>query len=82
MKHSESIGMGSLIGLILAVLVAAIPTFLDWNQNPAGIFQGPAGTDWGIVFETFISWFWPVALVLVPVAILALVWVAARQSGN
>lgn len=58
------------MGGLVAFLVAAVMTFIDWRLNPGGIFRGPAGTDWQIVWDTWISWFLPV---LPAAALLALV---------
>ena len=42
-----------------AALGAAVPTLMDWLENPSGIFHSPAGTNWQFVFDTWWSWFWP-----------------------
>ena len=46
-----------LLGALMAAIVAAAMTFADWQLNPAGIFHGPDGTNWGFVRDTFVSWF-------------------------
>ena len=61
---------GLMIGVGLGVLVAGSMTFVDWQANPGGVFQGPEGTRWGPVLETFWSWWWPIALAVAPVAAL------------
>lgn len=81
-RRARVLARGSLLGLIFALLVAAVPTFLDWRRNPGGIFRGGSGTDWGVVFETFFSWLWPAILVAVPMSIVVLAVIAARKSGN
>ncbi|MEJ8569297.1 hypothetical protein [Elongatibacter sediminis] len=81
-KQKVAVVRGVLIGFLLAFLVAAVPTILDWSANPAGIFRGGAGTNWAVVFETFFSWFWPLFLFFAPVAIVFLVWIARRGAGH
>ena len=56
-------------GVALGLFVASLMTFLDWRENPSGIFHGDNGTNWVFVRETFSSWFSPVA---VPASIFAL----------
>ena len=53
---------GLLGGLALGLVVASIMTWLDWRLNPGGIFfSREQGTHWPVVWETWSSWFWPVA---------------------
>ncbi len=73
---------GLAIGSLIAVLIAILPTFLDWNQNPGGIFRGDAGTNWSVVFETLFSWLWPVILATVPISIVIHAWIAERRTSN
>ena len=54
--------IGSIAGLLTGLLVAIPVTIADWRLNPSGVFHNEQGTDWAIVAETLISWFWPVAL--------------------
>ena len=56
-------------GVTLGFFVASLMTFLDWRENPGGIFHGDHGTNWVFVRDTFSSWFSPVA---VPASIFAL----------
>lgn len=62
--------------LLVSATVAGIATYLDWRLNPDGIFQGADGTDWAVVWETWISWFAPV--LLLAAIVLALAWYARR----
>ena len=74
-------GRALIIGALLAILLAAIPAALDWYNNPAQLFRGPTGTDWAIVWETFWSWLWPLALATVPGAVVVSYlrrWMAAN----
>lgn len=73
---------GVLIGVVLAGLVSAIPTALDWHANPAGIFRTSVGTDWGMVWETFFSWLWPLLLFLAPVSVAVLFWIDWRKTSQ
>ena len=76
----RSIGQGIGIGLLLAALIAAPFTAIDWYQNPGGIFRGSGGTDFQILWETAFSWFWPSALLTVPLAIVIRLWLAHRRA--
>ena len=67
----RSVGMGLASGILIAGILAAIPTGLDWYGNASGLFRSDSGTSWSVVFETWISWFWPLALVATPCAVLA-----------
>ncbi|MEM7280082.1 MAG: hypothetical protein AAF438_00425 [Pseudomonadota bacterium] len=58
-----------LVSIGVAFAVAVLATFADWWKNPAGIFHDDTGTHWPIVWETAISWFMPVFLVLVTILI-------------
>ena len=73
---------GAIHGLVAALLLALIPTALDWYENPAGIFHSASGTDWSIVLETASSWFWPLALYCVPLAILVQTWRMSRRVDD
>ncbi len=81
-KYAKSSLHGFVVGTLITLVVAVLPTFLDWRQNLSGIFQGSAGTNWDVVFETFFSWLWPTFLVAVPVSILVFVLVAERRSSD
>jgi len=61
---------GLALGAAIAFLVAAAMTYADWKLNPAGIFHGPGGTNWGFVRDTLISWFLPVFPVAAAFALL------------
>lgn len=71
---------GACTGLLVAALIAALPAAIDWYHNPGGIFRAGAGTQWVIVFETWWSWFWPAALVLVPLTLTFYVWRLGRRA--
>lgn len=59
-------------GLLAGLLIAGGVTLMEWWQNPGGIYQTQAGTQWHIVWQTWSSWFFPVAL-----TVLVLVWAVA-----
>ena len=68
-----------LISASIAVLVALPPTISDWQLNPEGIFHGPDGTDWEIVWQTGFSWFLPVFLAAVAVSLPIAWWLERRK---
>ena len=68
-------------GAIAGIAVAATMTFIDWQQNPGGIFQDASGTRWPIVYETFLSWFLPIFVAATPLAWLAR-WPADRKQST
>jgi hypothetical protein len=68
-----------LISVLIAALVALPPTVSDWRLNPGGIFHGPAGTDWGIVWQTGLSWFLPVFVAVAAVSFPMAWWLERRN---
>lgn len=60
----------------LAFLTASVATYLDWSENPGGIFRDSTGTNWAVVWETAISWFVPVLLI---VAVAQTVWLLSTR---
>jgi len=68
--------------MLIALLVAVPISFMDWRQNPSGIFQDSTGTNWKVVFETLLSWLWPTFLLTAPVSILILQWASRRRSSD
>ncbi len=52
---------GLAAGAGAGLIVAVVMTFIDWRLNPGGIFHEAGKTDWSIVWDTALSWFWPVA---------------------
>lgn len=50
-------------GVLAGCVIASIATSIDWVQNPGRIFHQDGRTDWAIVAETVLSWFWPSALI-------------------
>jgi len=70
------------IGLLCLLVVSLVSTYFaydSWKVNPGGIFhQADTGTNWGLVWETFFSWFWPLLpAVLAPALILF--WILSRN---
>ena len=70
--------------MLSAAFVAGIPTAMDWSGNPAGIFRGDQGTHWNIVFDTWWSWFWPLAITAAVMAALFAAYAsrARRKRGH
>lgn len=66
-------------GTISGIVVALVMTALDWRLNPSGIFHQEHGTHWPFVFETAISWFIPVFL-LVGVLTWVVLFLIGRQK--
>jgi hypothetical protein len=56
-------------------------TIANWRLNPSGIFHDEQGTDWTIVAETALSWFWPVALVTLVTTVIVHSWVSRNRSN-
>ena len=61
----------------IAILVGAGFAAYDWWLNPGGIFRGPDGTNWRFMYETAVSWFVPVLITVLPVAV-AVAWLIGR----
>jgi hypothetical protein len=66
----------SVVASVAAFIGAATATAMTWTDylfNPEGLFHGPAGTNWPVVWETWITWFLPtsgmVALLMIPMAV-------------
>jgi len=73
---------GASIGLVVGIVVGLVMTTIDYVRNPAGIFHDAAGIHWNHVFETWVSWFVPVALVAIVVSVVVLFWIARTSSGR
>ena len=69
-----------LVGLLVSIVLAAIPTAIDWYSNPSGIFRGDFGTNWRFVGDTFYSWFWPLVLFIVPTVTVVTAAVTAMRK--
>ena len=57
---------GLLIGILAGSMVGVFFTLYDWNLNPGNIFQNEQGIHWDVMWDTFISWCWPIALIATP----------------
>ena len=68
------------VGVVFGLIVASVMTFLDWRLNPGGIFHDAQGTDWGIVSETAVSWFTPIAAAAGAVAAVVLFLISRRKQ--
>ena len=83
--HKRTLGLAAIAGLLTGLVVAATMAAVDWHINPGGIFRNDFGTDWAVVAETALSWFWPVALAAFLAATLVLyafAWLKSRSSYN
>ena len=78
----KSVYAGVVIGVVVAFFAAALPTAMDWYSNPDGIFRSGSASNWPIVFQTWFSWFWPVAVVSIPTAIIAHAYLRNRNVEN
>jgi hypothetical protein len=80
MLHQSILRKRWFLGLAAAALAATaltvIATAIDWRKNPNGLFHGPDGTHWPIVFDTALSWWIPSFLYL-SVVVLA-VWLLGQ----
>ncbi len=73
-----SVAIAAAVGLAVAIPV----TVSDWRLNPAGVFRDAQGTHWGVVAETALSWFWPLAALALVVSVAvnaSLAWRRARR---
>ncbi len=68
-----------LLGVTVGFIVASVMSFLDWRLNPSGIFHSDLGTDWRVVWDTWISWFIPVFVVGSTVSVPAFFWLSKRS---
>jgi hypothetical protein len=73
-SFAVSLTIAAATGLALALLMALVPTAIDWHQNPGGVFRGTAGISWQPLLETLWSWFWPLALFTTPVALAPIIF--------
>lgn len=64
---------------VSALSIAAAMTWVDWRLNPAGLFHSVNGTNWPVVWETWLSWFVPVFVAILP--LLALAVALMRRRG-
>jgi uncharacterized membrane protein len=78
--QQKSLRHGIAWALLVALIGSIVPTFIDWRLNPGGIFRGSEGTNWGVVVETIWTWFWPLFLVIVPIAVLLYAWLEHRKK--
>ena len=65
------------LSLAIATLLALTMTLLDWIKNPTQLFHNDQGTNWDIVLETALSWFWPSLTYLL---MLSLIYVCIRVA--
>lgn len=71
--------VGAIAGICVGLLVSVPMTFMDWRLNPSALFHNEQGTDWNIVLETAFSWFWPVALPVLVVAVTVHSWKTSKR---
>jgi len=70
------------MGVLAAGALAMIPTAMDWRVNPGNLFRSGADTNWPIVFDTWFSWFAPLALAAAPLASVVCLWLGRRGSSK
>lgn len=58
-RKLKGVGLTSCAAVLFAVSVASLATVVDWRENPGEIFRSTEGTQWMIVWETWVSWFLP-----------------------
>lgn len=68
----------AIVVVVVAATIATVATLVEWSTAPDVVFQGANGTDWSALGETWISWFWPVALVGLPIGVLV-TWYRFRR---
>ena len=73
---------GISIGGVVGLVVGLVMTTIDYVRNPAGVFHNEAGVQWDHLFETWFSWFWPVAIVATLVSLLTLFWISRPARGE
>lgn len=64
----------------MGLLVSIPMTIADWRLNPSGLFHNEQGTNWSIVIETALSWFWPVALLALATTAFTHFWIAKVRT--
>lgn len=75
----KSFFIGGIAGSGFGLIIATLMTLADWRINPSGLFHSQNGTNWGVVYETAISWFFPVALTGFVVAGALHYWLSNRR---
>jgi len=68
-------------GVGISGLIAGTMALWNWLENPGGIFQSADGTNWSFVWETFLSWFLPLLLLLLPIFLLT-AYLRTRSISN
>ncbi len=66
--------------IAVSTILTAAATSWDWLKNPSGIFHNELGTDWRIVFDTAVSWFFP--SLLITFVVITLVAISLRFVRN
>lgn len=79
--HARSWYFGAIVGLLAGLLVSIPMTIADWRLNPSGIFYDEQGTNWAIVAETVLSWFWPVALIVLVATVFVHSWISRGRMS-
>jgi len=69
----------ALIASIAGAALATPMAYTDWSKNPGGVFRSAGGTQWGLVWDTWVSWFAPTALAAVLLATLVSFLIARRH---
>lgn len=74
---------GIVTGAFLSTIITVTVLIWEWLENPGGIYRNATGTNFGIVFETAISWIVPVFLSTFAIAtIVHLLWSGIRRRRS
>jgi len=73
------------LGLAVGGTVSAIVTIVvgtwEWLENPGGIFRSESGTNWGVMYDTAISWLMPTFVYAAVIAsVVHLVWLGVSRK--
>ena len=71
---------GSVVAVVAGLLVAIPMTVADWRLNPSNLFHDTQGTQWSVVAETALSWFWPVTFLALIVSVAINVLIARMRA--
>jgi hypothetical protein len=70
-----AVALGAMVGL----LTASVMAFIDWRLNPSGIFHSELGTNWRLVWDTWLSWFVPIFVVVSAATALGFLLLSRRK---
>jgi hypothetical protein len=73
--------IGVIIGVVTGLIVAVPMTIRDWRLNPSNLFHNEQGTDWAVVIDTALSWFWPVGLAALITTVIVHSWLSRDRTN-